>query len=156
MLASIYHYLKYKKVERTGPKLEYLQQLLKGKECDKDRYCEEGYCDLLENRCVDDPTEDYYDNMQRRKVNGKFFLGTKKILDDTFGVEPEPEPEPKPKKAPEPKPKKAPKAQQVQPEDEAKEAKDTEEVDLDIDIKDLGKLTELQRALVECLMPAGK
>jgi len=157
--ASIYHTLKdVKKVIRSGPKLEYLQQLFKGKPCDLKKPCDKGDCDLNSMKCLDETKEDYYENMERRLFNGKYFLGTKETLDKAFPVSKEEEAKAKEaeeaKKASK-KAKKEAEAKKAKP--ESKEAKeDEEEVDLDVDVKDLGKLSELQRALIECLMPAGK
>ena len=134
--ASIYHTLKdMKKIERSGPKLEYLKQLRKGKKCDYNNPCDEGDCDLLSKMCVDETMSPYYEGMERRSFNGKYFLGRKETLDQAFPLVDEVKEEVKEEVVSEP---------------------EEEEVDLDIELKDLGKLTDLQRALVECLMPSTK
>ena len=179
--ALIYHYLKdLKKIksDKESEKLEYLKQLYKGKPCDLKNPCDEGFCDLRSMKCLDETKEDYYENIKTHIVDGKYFVGTQEFLDKAFPkskkadedeadeadkkAKKEAKKEAKEAKAKadkeaaeaEAKKAKSDKAKkpEAKPEDEAKE----EEVDLDIDVKDLGKLSELQRALIECLMPAGK
>jgi len=151
--ASIYHTLKDIKNNETQVRLNYLKQLCKGKECDtKKLHCDENeLCDLESKRCLDETKEEYYENMDRRFVKGKYYGGTKETLDRAFPPEESEEDEAAKKAA-----KKAAKEAKKAAEDEKKQEPEEEEVDLDLDVKDLGKLSELQRALVECLMPAGK
>ena len=147
--ASIYHTLKdIKEIERSGPKLEYLQQLRKGKSCDYNNPCDEGDCDLLSKKCVDETMSAYYEGMERRSFNGKYFLGRKETLDQAFPLVDEVKEE----VVSEPEEEKV----VSEPEEEKVVSEPEEEVDLDLDVKNLGKLSELQRALVECLMPSTK
>jgi len=141
--ACIYHTLKdIKNTERSsGHRLEYLKQLYKGKNlCDNNKPCDVGECDLKSKMCVDETMTAYYEGMEKRTINGKNFLGTKEILDKAF-----PQVDEVKEAVSEPEEK-----------EEAVSEPEEEEVDLDVNIKDLGKLTELQRALVECLMPSTK
>jgi hypothetical protein len=141
--ACIYHTLKdIKNTERSsGHRLEYLKQLYKGKNlCDNNKPCDVGECDLKSKMCVDETMTAYYEGMEKRTINGKNFLGTKEILDKAF-----PQVDEVKEAVSEPEEK-----------EEVVSEPEEEEVDLDVNIKDLGKLTELQRALVECLMPSTK
>jgi len=116
--------------------LEYLLALANGKKCDKDMPCnDDEECDLENKLCVPISSENYYDDIDRTKYNKKSFVGSHDSIK-----------------------KLAPKvASPISSDSESESDSDVEEVDLeDIKIDDISKLSKLQQALVNCLMPSNK
>jgi len=149
--------LKDKKFKENAS-LSYLMALHDGKKCDYDAPCDDGQeCDLENQKCVPETNESYYDDLERKKYNGKSFVGSHSKIEKLASPKAPSPKAPSPKKASPkaPSPKKAsPKA--PSPKDEVSED-EVEAIDLeDIVPSDLSKLSELQKALVECLMPSNK
>ena len=141
--------LKDKKFKENAS-LSYLMALHDGKKCDYDAPCDDGQeCDLENQKCVPETNESYYDDLERKKYNGKSFVGSHAKIEKLKS--------PSPPKAPKvPSPPKAPKVPSPPKVDEVSED-EVEVIDLeDIVPNDLSKLSELQKALVECLMPSNK
>jgi hypothetical protein len=161
--------------------LDYLKALHLGKKCDIDEPCDDGDCDLENNKCVPESKEDNYLNMDRMLHNGKYFLGTKNTINELRKKLKPKTPSPKtpsppkksktpsppkksktpspPKKSKTPSPVKKPKSPSPvkKPKSPSPEEDSDEEIDLNgFDQKDFDKLSELQKALVNCLMPSNK
>ena len=142
--------------------------LHEGKKCDYDEPCDDGQeCDLENQKCVPETNESYYDDLERKKYNGKSFVGSHAKIEKLASPK-APSPKKASPKAPSPKkaspkapsPKKAlpkaPSPKKASPKAEVSED-EVEVIDLeDIVPNDLSKLSELQKALVECLMPSNK
>jgi hypothetical protein len=135
--------------------LDYLRALNKNIACDSEKPCSDGECDLEYKRCVPKTATEYYDDIERFEHNGASYVGKKttiqkmKLAIEAEKAEKDAEAEEAKKKAKAEKDSKKKKpAADASPKGKAD--------DLDFDIDEEGDLTELQQALIDCLMPAVK
>lgn len=159
------HENEYEKLNKLFPgnkgSLEYLKALNRNIQCDSQQPCDDGECDLEYSKCVPKTKEEYYDDIERFEHEGASFVGKKSTIEKMkLAIKEKEKEKEKAKKEAEDKVKKDAKAKKDAEDKAKKEAKPKKEEDvgddLDLSAKEEGELTELQQALIKCLMPSAK
>ena len=148
---------KSKEKSKEKPKTDlsaYLEALAKGIQCDEDTPCDGDHeCDLESKKCVPKSDTSYYDDLKRHEENGTFFVGktgtierlVKSFADKKAAAAKEAAKEEKEKK----------KAAGGKKAADKKKGKEDEDLSVDDVLDtDFDNLSELQKALIDCLMPS--